>query len=96
MSYLWFFIFKNKIVFIIIINEIIANDIIFKILMKCFKKFQDVKTKHNMDIISDIDSNIMINIPIILNGIEFKQLSFLILFWFLLIIIIIYKEKMWL
>ena len=65
---------------IIIAKEIIINDIIFKIFINCFKKFQDVIAIHKIDITNDIDSNIIIKAPNKLNDIEFKQLSFLLLF----------------
>ena len=64
----------NKKIFIIITNDIITRDIIFKILMNFFKKFQDVSTRHKIDIIKDNDSNIIINEPIIKKDIEDKHL----------------------
>ena len=57
----------------------IIKENIFNILIKCFKKFQDIITKHNIDIINDIDSNVIINAPIKMNDIEFKQLLVLLL-----------------
>ncbi len=54
-------------------NDIIIKEKIFNILIKCFKKFQEVITMHNIDIINDIDSNVIINTPITMNDIEFKQ-----------------------
>ena len=61
-------------------EHIIIKDIMFKILIKCFKKFQDVIAMHKIDIINDTDSNVIIKAPIKLNDIEFKQLSFFLLF----------------
>ena len=80
-----FFIFTSNKIFNETVNNIIISDIIFKILMKLFKNFQEVNTMHNMDIIIDIDSNIIINTPIVVNDIIFKQLPFLKLFGFLFI-----------
>ena len=42
--------------------------------MKFFKKDQLIITKHNIDIIREINSNINNKIDIIVNDIEFKQL----------------------
>ena len=61
---------------IIIAKDIIIKDIMFKILINCFKKFQDVIAMHKIDITNDTDSNVIIKAPINLNDIEFKQLSF--------------------
>jgi hypothetical protein len=60
--------------FIIIINIIITKEIIFRTFMKFFKKDQLTITKHNIDIIRAINSNINNKIDIIVNDIEFKQL----------------------
>ena len=60
----------NKWRFISIVKIINTSDIIFNILIKFFKKSQFIITKHNIDIISDISSNIIINAPIIVNDIE--------------------------
>ena len=73
---LTFFIFANKKIFIIVSKYIITNETIFNILMKFFKKFQLIIATHNIDIINDIDSNIIINTTITVNDIEFKQFFF--------------------
>ena len=63
---------KNPRPFIIISKNIITNEMIFSILMKFFKKCQLIIATHNIDITSDIDSNIIINTPITANDIEFN------------------------
>ena len=60
-------------VFIIITNIIIANEMIFNILIKFFKKFQSIITMHSIDINNETNSNIIINTPITVNDIEFKH-----------------------
>ena len=47
--------------FITMINIIIAKEIMFNILIKCFKKFQSIITMHRIDINNEINSNIIIN-----------------------------------
>ena len=91
-----FFIFTNNKIFNETVNNIIISDIIFKILMKLFKNFQEVNTMHNMDIIIDIDSNIIINTPITANDIEFKQFLFLLACLSFIIIFIIFHEYLYL
>ena len=59
--------------FITMINIIIAKEIMFNILIKCFKKFQSIITMHSIDINNEINSNIIINTPITVNDIEFKH-----------------------
>ena len=45
--------------FITMINIIIAKEIMFNILIKCFKKFQSIITMHSIDINNEINSNII-------------------------------------
>ena len=63
-------------------KNIIIKDIIFKTLINIFKKFHEVIERHKTDIANDIDSKVIINAPIRVNDIEFKQLSFFILLLF--------------
>ena len=60
-------------IFIIVTKNKIIEENIFNILIKCFKKFQEVITIHNIDITNDIDSNIIIKTPKTMNDIEFKH-----------------------
>ena len=69
---------------------------IFSILMKFFKKCQLIIATHNIDITSDIDSNIIINTPITANDIEFKQFLFLLECLSFIIIFIIFHEYLYL
>ena len=45
--------------FITMINIIIAKEIMFNILIKCFKKFRSIITMHSIDINNEINSNII-------------------------------------
>ena len=45
--------------FITMINIIIAKEIMFNILIKCFKKFQSIITMDSIDINNEINSNII-------------------------------------
>ena len=58
--------------FIIIINDIITSENMFNIFIKFGTKFQFVIAIHNIDIISENNSKIIINIPIMVNDIEFN------------------------